>query len=136
MLYAWTAWLGIVLVIQGIYSVQHGVYFPFFMAARGATVSFLSRLKAGLVYAGSGIGLLTVTIYEAFRKIEIKRSVLVPAGVLCISGILFLVKPTTGIKWAQDAYPDLSLEDPLSLGIARAVGGILLLFGLLFLAIQ
>jgi hypothetical protein len=137
MLYAWVAWLGIVLIIQAVYAFWRGVYVPFFMSHRGqSTVSLWSRLRGGMIYGGSGIGLLAVTMGTFLRGLETRRSFVVPGGILCIAGTVFLVKPTIAVKWAQDAYPDLSMSDPFSLAIVRAVGGILLLFGLLFLTIQ
>ena len=45
----------------------------------------------------------------------------------------FQFRPTTALKWAQSAHPDLKLDDAFLLGIARIIGAVLLFMGLVFL---
>jgi hypothetical protein len=137
MLFAWAAWFGITLIIQGVYIFRRGVVVPFFMTPPAQpALPVWKRLRTGTIYVASGFGLLAITTNEVFHRFGIKRSLIAPSALLVVLGILFFTRPVVAVWWAQDTHPSLSAKEPLTIMIARVVGAALLFFGLLFLTID
>src|SRR4029077_528934 len=134
MLFAWTAWLAVVLIIQAGYILRRGVIAPFFMTPReNSSLPVWKRVNPAIIYLVSGVGLFAITMNEVIHRSGIRRGAIIPAALLSVAGVIFLTRPVIAIMWARSAHPGLSMSDPLSLNISRVIGAVLLFFGLLFL---
>ena len=90
-------------------------------------------MRIGVIYLGSGFGLLAIVTNEVLHRSVVARSAIAPSALLVGLGILFLTRPALAARWAQDAHSNLSLKEPSTLVITKVVGAVLLYFGLLFL---
>jgi hypothetical protein len=137
MVFAWAAWFGIALIIQGVYIFRRGVVVPFFLTPPvQPPIPIWKRLRTGAIYVGSGFGLLAITTNEVFHRYELRKSAIAPSALLVVLGILFFTRPALAVRWAQDTHPSLSPKKTSTIAIARVVGAALLFFGLLFLTID
>lgn len=135
MIVAWIAWFGIYLLIQGLYVLRTGVVAPFFLAKVPPHLLPLQRrIMYGSVHLIGAAWLLSlVGMALSHSSVGIGSGDIAFASVMAAGGLWFSIRPTTALKWAQSAHPDLQLDNPFLLGVARIIGAVLLFIGLVFL---
>jgi hypothetical protein len=135
MVLAYAAFAGICFFIQGCFYLQRGIDTPFFWVGDSRKrLSTYRRIVQGLICVTIGIGLLTLVISSLqHRPGGIVGGHLQPAALLGGPGILFMLSPDVGLRLVGRNAALVSQESSRRTAIVRAIGGLLLLGGLLFL---
>jgi hypothetical protein len=134
--FAAVAWIGIVLFVQGIYVLRVGVARLFlFQNSAAPRLPVSRRVQRAFVTLFCSV----LPLYMVFRiLLHIRQSItpgdVVSAAAFCVPGVWFMLQPTVPIRWALRDDPDIPLNTPWALWIARLCGALFLFMGLLVIA--
>jgi len=134
MLFACVAAGGICFCLQGLHYWYAGVESPFFWrGGRPRRLKPFYRISYGLICIGIGVFLVRIVAIGTRNSLSpIGDGQRAMAALLVGPGVLFLVRPDMGLRLVGQSETLLS-QAVYPLVIARVVGGLMLLGGLLFI---